>query len=72
MLKNILNLEGAQQLSNNEQKKINGGIPQGCYFITFPGTSLSNCRVDYPNASYNSTTHMCKALICEPILTPEF
>ncbi|MES2812952.1 MAG: hypothetical protein V4670_10825 [Bacteroidota bacterium] len=25
MLKNILNLEGAQQLSNNEQKAINGG-----------------------------------------------
>lgn len=27
MLKNILNLEGAQQLSNNEQKEINGGKP---------------------------------------------
>ncbi|CAH0334484.1 hypothetical protein FVB9288_00067 [Flavobacterium sp. CECT 9288] len=26
MLKNILNLEGAQQLSNKEQKEINGGI----------------------------------------------
>ena len=30
MLKNILNLEGAQQLSNKEQKQINGGIPYGC------------------------------------------
>jgi hypothetical protein len=30
MLKNILNLDGAQELNNNEQKKINGGIPQGC------------------------------------------
>ena len=27
MLKNILNLDGAQQLSKNEQKEINGGIP---------------------------------------------
>ncbi|WP_164974437.1 hypothetical protein [Flavobacterium amnicola] len=26
MLKNILNLDGAQQLSNNEQKEINGGL----------------------------------------------
>ncbi|MEM0576074.1 hypothetical protein [Flavobacterium polysaccharolyticum] len=26
MLKNILNLEGAQQLSKNDQKTINGGI----------------------------------------------
>lgn len=26
MLKNILNLEGAQQLSKNEQKSINGGL----------------------------------------------
>lgn len=25
MLKNILNLDGAQQLSQNEQKEINGG-----------------------------------------------
>ncbi|MES2812951.1 MAG: hypothetical protein V4670_10820 [Bacteroidota bacterium] len=30
MLKNILNLEGAQKLSNNEQKSINGGITQAC------------------------------------------
>jgi hypothetical protein len=30
MLKNILNLEGAQKLSQNEQKAINGGIGQNC------------------------------------------
>jgi len=30
MLKNILNLEGAQQLSKKEQKSINGGLPRGC------------------------------------------
>ncbi|WP_189337072.1 hypothetical protein [Flavobacterium laiguense] len=27
MLKNILNLEGAQKLTKNEQKSINGGRP---------------------------------------------
>jgi hypothetical protein len=27
MLKNILNLNGAQQLSKNEQKVVNGGLP---------------------------------------------
>ena len=29
MLKNILKLDGAQQLSKNEQKSINGGICAG-------------------------------------------
>lgn len=30
MLKNILNLEGAQQLTKIEQKEINGGKPVWC------------------------------------------
>lgn len=30
MLKNILNLDGAQQLTKNEQKSINGGIILPC------------------------------------------
>lgn len=30
MLKNILNLEGAQQLTNNEQKELNGGLKHVC------------------------------------------
>ncbi|MEO8515831.1 MAG: hypothetical protein ABI426_03760 [Flavobacterium sp.] len=31
MLKNILNLEGTQKLTKNEQKNIQGGmIPSGC------------------------------------------
>jgi hypothetical protein len=43
MLKNILNLDGAQQLSKNEQKTISGGITRaqlqciessGCYSTT--------------------------------------
>jgi hypothetical protein len=65
MLKNILNLEGAQKLTKNEQKIIKGGIPVGCYFISYPGDSLANCRLEYPNASYNATTHTCRALVCE-------
>jgi len=31
MLKNILKLDGAQQLSKNEQKEINGGIGEKCH-----------------------------------------
>ena len=30
MLKNILNLNGAQEISKNEQKSINGGITRQC------------------------------------------
>ncbi len=30
MLKNILNLDGAQQLSKNDQKEIIGGVPYSC------------------------------------------
>lgn len=30
MLKNILKLDGAQKLSKNEQKSINGGITEAC------------------------------------------
>jgi len=64
MLKNILNLEGAQQLSKSEQRKVKAGIPAGCNLLIFPGNSLAECRIDYPNATYNATTHMCRALVC--------
>jgi len=39
MLKNILNLKGAQQLSKNEQQAINGGAPgnQTCIDQCFNG-----------------------------------
>ncbi len=50
MLKNILNLDGAQQLSKNEQKTISGGIssrtappPPGlicCEWITMCGSQI--------------------------------
>ncbi|MEM0576073.1 hypothetical protein [Flavobacterium polysaccharolyticum] len=68
MLKNILNLEGAQQLSNNEQKEINGGIPSGCAYQTWSGGSLANCKVTNPggfNYSYMSGT--CRAFFCSPV-----
>jgi hypothetical protein len=49
MLKNILNLDGAQQLSKNEQKEINGGrklytgtcenLPGGWQMICPTGTT---------------------------------
>ena len=60
MLKNILNLDGAQELSNGEQKAINGGIPQGCkqawlnpdgttcgpgYYLLRRGTSAYCCPI---------------------------
>lgn len=30
MLKNILNLKGAQEMTKNEQKEINGGLKHTC------------------------------------------
>ena len=36
MLKNILKLDGAQQLSKNEQKEINGGAPVWCGYCQCP------------------------------------
>lgn len=41
MLKNILNLSGAQQLSRNEQKSINGGICESQYCA--PGYTRQAC-----------------------------
>jgi hypothetical protein len=41
MLKNILNLKGAQKLTKNEQKSIRGGdTPPNCYD---PETELYSC-----------------------------
>ena len=35
MIKNILKLEGAQKLTKNQQKSINGGILRRCPWGTF-------------------------------------
>ncbi|SEQ16944.1 hypothetical protein [Flavobacterium urocaniciphilum] len=69
MLKNILNVNGAQELSKKEQKEINGGIPAGCTYQTWSGTSLTNCKSTRPgggNYSYSNGT--CKAYFCTPPL----
>jgi len=41
MLKNILNLEGAQQLSKNEQSSINGG--KTSYWCEDPKNNFKQC-----------------------------
>ncbi|HKX86109.1 MAG TPA: hypothetical protein VJL37_05520 [Flavobacterium sp.] len=44
MLKNILNLDGAQQLSGKAQKEINGGNPVWCgYCICDDGSRVHAC-----------------------------
>ncbi len=69
MLKNILNLDGAQQLSSNEQKEINGGIPVNCYYQTWSGTSLTNCKSNKPGGyNYSYTSGTCRAYFCAPPL----
>jgi hypothetical protein len=47
MLKNILNLEGAQKLTKNEQKSINGRYapnPNTGYVSTLTGEQSDQCR----------------------------
>ena len=71
MLKNILNLEGAQELSGKEQKKINGGIPVGCRYQTWPGANLADCKATNSGGyNYSFSNGTCKAYFCEPILPP--
>ena len=66
MLKNILKLDGAQKLSNNEQKNINGGAPKplkidycvdgnagSCPLKTNPDGSLMSPICEY--RGYNNT-----------------
>ncbi len=49
MLKNILKLDGAQQLSKNEQKSINGGLTVACAnawsHMSCTNSTLANCRI---------------------------
>jgi hypothetical protein len=55
MLKNILNLDGAQQLSKNEQKEINGG--------------RKACNNNLPNAGCGPN-ECCSVGICKPFGAP--
>ena len=66
MLKNILNLNGAQELNNNEQKSINGGGSRNCLSFSFPTPSCfcplpnGNCLWVEPTATcYNGTQPLC-------------
>jgi hypothetical protein len=49
MLKNILKLEGAQKLTKNEQKNINGGIGQKSNFVCCPDDDIIR---EYPDCSF--------------------
>jgi hypothetical protein len=57
MLKNILKLEGAQELTKNEQKSINGGLntcfeggcrPGECCVLTGPKEGICHSIAKYP------------------------
>lgn len=71
MLKNILNLEGAQLITRVEQKKINGGIPAGCQYQSWEGTSLANCKATRSEGyNYSYSLGICKAYFCGPYVPP--
>ena len=60
MLKSILNLEGAQGLTKNEQKGINGGIsPTYCLTSCPPG--CNDCRVTSTVSSPHGGWYDCFA-----------
>ena len=61
MLKNILNLEGAQKLSNVEQKSINGGITKQCADAIAAGCVVNVTAADCFAAEgvYNTTCRCC-------------
>ena len=58
MLKNILNLDGAQKLSNNEQKEINGGITNNCGIGGFR-SNVNSCLCN--GGQYDAPTQSCKS-----------
>lgn len=71
MLKNILDLDGAQELSGREQKSINGGIPVGCKYQTWQGSSLENCKATKSEGyNYSYSSGICKAYFCGPNIPP--
>ncbi len=62
MLKNILNLDGAQPLSKNEQKSINGGITKECADAYSNGCNRTISAVDCFNiyeGVYNTACKCC-------------
>lgn len=61
MLKNILKLDGAQQLSKNEQKTINGGITQQCANAIASGcdTTVTQANCFLQEGVYFTTCKCC-------------
>jgi len=55
MLKNILKLKGAQELTKIEQKSINGGVTEQCAFDIGNGSAIYKggkpCPATYPISS---------------------
>ncbi len=57
MLKNILNLDGAQQLSKNEQKEINGSKVRYKCENNAPIRDVNACLCN--GGIYDAPTHSC-------------
>lgn len=66
MLKNILNLEGAQQLSKNEQKTISGGfipdLSKLCGVKTFRSVESQCLSLTAYNPIWYPSTQMCSVV----------
>ncbi|WP_136667721.1 hypothetical protein [Flavobacterium sp. H122] len=62
MLKNILKLEGAKEISKEAQKKVNGGIlPEGC---TYEFYQMSQAECTAEGGRYSSSTGYCRLIVC--------
>ena len=59
MLKNILNLEGAEQLSNNEQKAVNGGATEQCYQAAINEDGVVVCQTGYSFRVIRGKAYCC-------------
>lgn len=71
MLKNILNLEDAQELLDHEKKIINGGISKGCKCQFWEGSSLENCMATKSEGhDYYFSAGICKAYFCGSYVPP--
>lgn len=60
MLKNILNLDGAQQLTNKEQKEINGGLTGNCYHAAINEDGVVVCEPGYSFRMMLGEAYCCK------------
>lgn len=66
MLKNILNFEGAQKLTNTEQKMIKGGyipdLSNLCGAKTFPSTQTQCMSLTPYNPIWDPATRTCSVI----------